>query len=157
MVKMNQDVMSIRNSKFFYSIYIFRQLIMNIDCEKNIENTDNRKDDYRGYTQKIMILQVIQQIFCEMLIGGRKFVNSDMFFEVTNIRTNVRTDSSGFEGLLHEMVFKKTFMSQEICYINGNGERKLCTMSAYIKEFLSIVEIENKNVTDALSWRHQLN
>ena len=67
---------------------------MNIDCEKGLENMYNRIDDYRGYLQKIMILQVIQQIFCEMLIGGRKIVNSDVFFSVTNIRTNVQNDSS---------------------------------------------------------------
>ena len=34
-------------------------------------------------------------------------------------------------------------MIQEMCYMNGNGERKLCTVFAYIKYFLSIVEIEN--------------
>ena len=59
------------------------------------------------------------------------------------MKTNVQNDSSEFEGLLHEMVSKKTFMSQETCYNNGNGERKLCTVSAYIKRFLSIVETEN--------------
>ena len=48
---------------------------------------DNSTDDYRGYIQKIMIPKVIQQIFCEMLIGGRNVFNSDMFFSVTNIRT----------------------------------------------------------------------
>ena len=68
-----------------------------------------------------------------MLIIGIKIVNSDMFFGVTNIRTNAQNNSSEFEGLLHEMVSKKRFMSQEICCINGNGERKLCTVSAYIK------------------------
>ena len=112
---------------------------------------DNSEDDYRGYIKKIMILQVIQQIFCEMLIGGRKIVNSDIFFGVTNIRTSVQSDSSEFEGLLHITVSKKPFMSQEIRYINGNGERKLCTVSAYIKEFLNIVEIDNKNLTYAIS------
>ena len=71
--------------------------------------------------------------FCGMLIGGRKIVNSNMFFKFTNIRTNSQNDYSEFEGLLHEMVSKKHFMSQVICYINGGGERKLCTVSAYIK------------------------
>ena len=52
---------------------------MNIDCEKITEHMDNSEYDYRGYIQKIMILQVIQQIFCEMLIGRGKNVNSDMF------------------------------------------------------------------------------
>ena len=42
------------------------------------------------------------------------------------------------------MVSKKPFMRQDICYINGNGERKLYTVFAQIKSFLSIVEIENK-------------
>ena len=55
-----------------------------------------------------------------------------MFFGVTNIRTNVKDDSSYFEGLIHEMVSNKPSMSQEVCYINGNGENKLCTVSAYI-------------------------
>ena len=52
---------------------------MNIDGEKNIEHTNNSKDDYGGYIQKIMILQVIQQIFCEMLIGGRKLLTVIFF------------------------------------------------------------------------------
>ena len=55
------------------------------------------------------------------------------------------------------MVSKKQFISQEICYITGNFERKLYTVSANIKEFFSILEIENKNVTDAINERHQLN
>ena len=80
-----------------------------------------------------MILQVIQKIFCEMLIGGRKIVNSDMFFGVINISINVQNDSSEFEGLIQKMVSKKPFMSQEICYIHDNSERKLCTVSEYIK------------------------
>ena len=60
-----------------------------------------------------------------MLIGGRKIVNSDMIFGDTNIRTNVQNDSSEFEGLLHEMASKKPFMSQDICYINGNGKKSM--------------------------------
>ena len=67
-------------SSAFFSIF-FRQVIMNIDFVKMIEHLDNREDYYRSYNQKIMILQVIQQIFCEILIGGRKIVNSDMFLE----------------------------------------------------------------------------
>ena len=106
---------------------------MNVDYEKIIEHMDNRKDDYKVFITKIMILQVIQQIFCEILIGGRKIINSDMFFEVTNIRTNAKNYCSEFEGLLHKMVSKKPFMIQEICYINGNVEIKLCTVSSYIK------------------------
>ena len=35
-------------------------------------------------------------------------------------------------------------MIQEICYIDWNDERKLCTVYAHIKEFLSIVETKNK-------------
>ena len=43
-----------------------------MDCEKMLTNLDNSIDDYNGNLQKIMILQVIQQILCEMLIGGGK-------------------------------------------------------------------------------------
>ena len=53
---------------------------MNIDCEIILENLDKSTDDYRVYVQKIMIMQVIQQLFCEILIGGKKIVNSDVFF-----------------------------------------------------------------------------
>ena len=55
-----------------------------------------------------MILKVIQQIFGEMLIGGRKIVNSDMFFEVNNIKTNIQNSSSWFEGLHHNQVTEWT-------------------------------------------------
>ena len=57
---------------------------------------DNSTDDYRGYIQKIMILQVIQKIFCKILSGGRNILKSDMFFEVFNISTKVQNDSSEF-------------------------------------------------------------
>ena len=77
---------------------------MNIDCEKMSTNFDNSIDDYNGNFQNIMILQVIQQFFCEMLIVGRKVVNSDVFFSITNIRTNVQNESSEFEGIIHKMV-----------------------------------------------------
>ena len=52
---------------------------MNINSEKIIENMDNSDYDYRGYIQKIMMMQVIQQIFCEMLIGQTNFLYTDMF------------------------------------------------------------------------------
>ena len=79
-----------------------------------------------------------------MLICGRKIVNNDMFFGVTNIRTNVQNNYSELKQFLHEMMPKKTYMSQDIYYIIENGERKLCTVSTYIKYFLRIVDIENK-------------
>ena len=75
-------------------------------------NLDNSTDDYNGKLQKIMILQVIQHIFCEILIRGRKIVNGDVFFSVTNIKTNVQNDSSEFEGIIHEKVSQKHFSNQ---------------------------------------------
>ena len=53
---------------------------MNIDCDMMLRNLDNILDDYNSHIQKIMILKVIQNMFCEMLIGGRKVVNSDNIF-----------------------------------------------------------------------------
>ena len=53
------------NSSFqvlFFNIY-FIKLIMNIDCGYLMKSLDNREDDYRGYIQTFMILQVIQHIF----------------------------------------------------------------------------------------------
>ena len=42
------------------------------------------------------------------------------------------------------MTSLKLFSNQEICHIDLNGEKIICTVSTYIKEFLSIVEIDNK-------------
>ena len=36
------------------------------------------------------------------------------------------------------------FSNQEICHIDLNGEKRIWTVSTYVKEFLRIVEIENK-------------
>ena len=117
---------------------------MNIDCDRMLINLDNSKDDYNGNLQKIMIPQVIQQIFCEILVGGRNLVNSDDIFLITNIRTNIQEDSSEFEALIHEIISLKLFNNQEIFHIDLNGEKVICNVSTYIKEYLSIVEIENK-------------
>ena len=65
-------------------------------------------------------------------------------FSVTIIRKNVQNYYSEFEGLLHKMVSQRPFIIQEICHINFYGERSICNISTYIKEFLSKVEIENK-------------
>ena len=76
MVKINRDVMvmSTRHSKCFFSIYIFRHLIMNTDFKKN----------YRKYGQHHRWLYKLYHKnydtashptnFCEMLIGGRKLL-----------------------------------------------------------------------------------
>ena len=46
--------------------------------------------------------------------------------------------------LIHEMVSHKPFSNQEICHIDSNCEKIICTVSTYITEFLIIVEIDNK-------------
>ena len=125
-------------------------IIMNIDCERMLTNLEVSIDDYNGHIQKIMILQVIQQIFCEMLIGGIKIVNSDDIFLITNIRTNVQEDSSEFEALIQEIISSEIFSNQEIFHIDLNGKKRISSVSTYIKESLSIIEIENKNVKNAL-------
>ena len=85
---------------------------MNIDCDMMLTNLDNSLDYYSSHMQKIMILQVIQKMFCEMLIGGRKVVNSDKFFLLTNIRTNIQEDSSEFEALIQEIISSELFSNQ---------------------------------------------
>ena len=47
---------------------------------------DDSEDDFRSYFQITVILQLVQHIFREMLIGGRKIAYTDSFFEATNIR-----------------------------------------------------------------------
>ena len=39
---------------------------------------------------------------------------------------------------------REPFINEEISYINLDGERKLSTVSNFMKEFLSINEIDNK-------------
>ena len=56
----------------------------------------------------------------------------------------MQNDSSKFEGLIHETMSKEPFINQEISYNNFDGDRKLSTVSNYMKAFLSIIEIENK-------------
>ena len=68
-----------------------------------------------------------------MLIGRRKIVYTDLFFNDTNIREMCKNNSSLFKGLLYEMISNKSFMNQKMSYINANGVRKLCTVSDYIK------------------------
>ena len=55
----------------------------------------------------------------------------------------MQNDYSEFEDLLHKMVSKKPVMKKEVSYINVNGESKLSTVSVNIKEFLSIIKVEN--------------
>ena len=71
-----------------------------------------------------------------MLIGGRKIVYPDWFFEVTNIRKDVKNDSSEFYGLLHKMVPKEPFINQEISHINEKGEMNNPAVSDYMKKKL---------------------
>ena len=42
------------------------------------------------------------------------------------------------------MISYELFRNQDICHIDLNGEKRISTVSTYIKEYLSIVEIENK-------------
>ena len=42
------------------------------------------------------------------------------------------------------MISQKPVISQEVCHIDFNGKRNIWTVSAYTKELLSMVEIENK-------------
>ena len=86
--------------------------------------------------KKLWYCKLSNRFFFEILIGGRNIVNSDVFFSVTNIRTNVQNDYSEFEGLIHEMVSQKPFSNQEICHINLNGKKSICTASTGIKNTL---------------------
>ena len=42
------------------------------------------------------------------------------------------------------MISSKLFSNQDICHIDLNGEKIIISISTYIKESLSIIEIENK-------------
>ena len=73
----------------FFDI-LFRQLIMNFDCEKMLNNLDDSEDDFRSCFQKIVIMKIFNQFFCEMLFDERKIVYTESFFEATNIRKMCR-------------------------------------------------------------------
>ena len=47
--------------------------------------------------------------------------------------TNVQEDSSEFEALIHEMMSLELFSNQDICHIDLNSEKIICTVSTYIK------------------------
>ena len=42
------------------------------------------------------------------------------------------------------MISSELFSSQYICHIDLNGEKRISSVSTYIKEILSIIETENK-------------
>ena len=71
---------------------------MNINCKKHIENLDNSEYYYKGCIQKMIKLQVVQHICCEVLIGGIKIVYTDMFIKATNIIIVFQNYLSWFEG-----------------------------------------------------------
>ena len=50
---------------------------MNIDGDKIIEDLDESEKEFSSYFLKILILRVIQNIFCEMTICGRKIAYTD--------------------------------------------------------------------------------
>ena len=66
-------------------------------------------------------------------------MNSDVFFSVTNIRTNVQNDSSEFEGLIQKMVSQKPFSNQEICHINFNSEKAYARCQHTLKKILNTI------------------
>ena len=66
--------------KFMFSSIYFKQFSFNIDCDKIIEELDKIENGFSSIFQKILILRVVQQFFCEMLIGGRKTVFTNSFF-----------------------------------------------------------------------------
>ena len=116
---------------------------MNIDCE-NLKNIlDDSEDYFRKYFQNLWYCELFSIFFmkCELV---EKIIHTDLFWEATNIRKKSQNDSSEFEGLLHKMMSKKPFINQEISYINIGGRMKLSTMSNYIKDFSSIIEIEKE-------------
>ena len=100
-----------------------------------IEELDDSEDGFSSNLQKILILQLIQNIICKNLIVGRKTVYTDSFFEVTNTRKDVKNDSPEFDGLLHEMVSKGLFINQEISYMKKKGEMNCSSVSDYIKKY----------------------
>ena len=122
------------NSSFqvrFFNIY-FRQLILNIDYERFIEELYGSEYEFSANFQKNLTLRVIQHISCEMLTDGRKIVYTDSFFEVTNIKRDVQIYSLEFGGLLHKMVRKEPYINQERGYSNKKGENNASTVSDYI-------------------------
>ena len=98
----------------------------------------NSEDHFRRYFQKIAILRFVQQFSCGILIGGRRKIYTDSFFEATNIRRNAQNESWEFEGLIQKNMSKKPFINQEISYINFYGEMNLSTVYDYIR-FFSII------------------
>ena len=55
----------------------------------------------------------------------------------------MQTNSLEFQGLSQKMIPNEPFINREISYINFDGDMKLLTVSNYMKEFLSINEIDN--------------
>ena len=69
-----------------------------------IEQLDDNEDEFGYKFQKIILLQEIQRIYGEMLIGVRRTVLTESSFEAMNIRKNAQNYPSWCDGLLHEVL-----------------------------------------------------
>ena len=74
--------------KVQYFNVIFRQLIMNIDCDLILKNLDFDDNNSASNYQKELILQYLQNIFGHMCIDGQKTLITEHLFIVAKIRVN---------------------------------------------------------------------
>ena len=91
------------------------------------------KYEFTSNVQKIMIIWVIQTIFCEMLIVGRKMFTPINFLGWPISRI-----------ILKMIVWKEQFINQEISYIKKKDKMNYPTVFNYITEILSTKEIKKK-------------
>ena len=81
--------------------------------------------DFQGVTEKN----------CEIYLGGKKTISTDMFFILANITTNCQMDASDFEGVLYTMLSEEPFSNHKLDMTDGNEEY---TISDYVYQNFAI-------------------
>ena len=99
------------------------------------EWSEKRKSTFFHNFQKTMILRESQKSFCEIYLGGKKTISTDMFFILENITTNCQMDASEFEEMLYTMLSEEPFANYRLDMTDGNEEY---TISDYASQNFAI-------------------
>ena len=96
---------------------------------------------------------------CEIYLGGKKTISTDIFFILENITTNFQMDASEFEGMLYTMLSEEPFSNHKLDMTDGNEEY---TISDYVSQNFAItigdtwtcLTCKNQNIPKYLRTYH---
>ena len=76
-----------------YFNVLFRQLILNIDCDMMMNYLDSNYENFYFCYQNLFIVKELQRNIDEMYLGGGNTIVSNDVFIMTNIRIDHQMDA----------------------------------------------------------------